>query len=121
MTNRPVLEPSDDHPITIARTGDRVVVRREGRLLADTRDALTLQEANYPAVLYLPRKDVDLTVLARTEHSTYCPYKGDASYFSLPDTPNAVWTYESPFAAVAEIQDHLAFYPEHVTIEVEAA
>lgn len=92
-----------------------------GRTIADTRDALALREANYPAVLYVPRKDVDMSLLERTSHSTYCPYKGEASYFGIPLAgargDNAIWTYEAPHAAAAEIKDHLAFYPDRVTIE----
>ena len=121
MSDRPLLSPSDEHPITVSRTGARVVVRRGDRVVADTHDALTLREASYPAVHYVPRKDVDLSLLERTEHATYCPYKGEASYFSLPGAPNAIWTYEDPHPAVAEIQDHVAFYPQHVEIEVLAA
>lgn len=118
MTERKVLQPSDEHPITIRRTGGRVVIRRGDAVVVDTRDALTLQEASYPPVQYVPRKDVDLTLLERSQHSTYCPFKGDAAYFSLPGVPDAIWTYESPYPAVAEIQDHLAFYPQHVDIEI---
>lgn len=121
MSDRAVLSPSEAHPITISPTAARVVVRIGDRVVADTRDALTLEEASYPAVQYVPRKDVDLVLLERTEHVTYCPYKGEASYFSLPGAPNAIWSYESPFPAVAEIQDHVAFYPQHVQIELLAA
>ena len=118
MTERKVLQPSDEHPITVRRTGGRGVIRRGDAVVVDTRDALTLQEASYPAVQYVPRKDVELSLLERSQHTTYCPFKGDASYFSLPDVPNAVWSYEAPYPAVAEIQDHLAFYPQHVDVEV---
>lgn len=110
--------PNPDHPITIAHNPARVVVTIAGRVIADTREALTLREASYPAVQYIPRKDVDMALLQRTDHATYCPYKGDCAYFSIPlggdRSANAVWTYESPFAAVAEIKDHLAFYPNRV-------
>jgi uncharacterized protein (DUF427 family) len=89
-----------------------------GRIIADTREALTLREAAYPAAQYIPRKDVDMALLERTDHSTYCPYKGECAYYSIPAggkrSANAVWTYEAPFAAVAEIKDHLAFYPNRV-------
>jgi uncharacterized protein (DUF427 family) len=115
---KPVKIPGPDHPIAIERNPNRVVVTLAGRIVADTRDALTLREAKYPAVLYVPRKDVDMTLLARTDHATYCPYKGDCAYFSLPlggaRSLNAVWTYEAPYAAVAAIRDHLAFYPDRV-------
>jgi uncharacterized protein (DUF427 family) len=110
--------PGPDHPITIERNPNRVVVTVAGRVVADTRDALILREAGYPAVQYVPRKDVDMALLERTDHATYCPYKGDCSYFSIPlggdRSVNAVWTYAAPYPAVARIKDHLAFYPERV-------
>ncbi len=116
--------PGPDHPITVGKNPDRVVVKAGDQVIADTRDALSLQEASYPAVQYIPRKDVDLTLLERTEHQTYCPYKGDASYFSvLPAGAagvNAVWTYEQPYDAVADIREYLAFYPDRVSIEIIA-
>ncbi len=121
---KPIKIPGPDHPISIERNTNRVVVSVAGRVIADTREALTLSEAHYPAVEYIPRKDVDMTLLARSDRSTYCPYKGDASYFSIPlggeRSIDAVWTYETPYAAVAGIRDHLAFYPDRVdTIEIE--
>ena len=124
LTAKPVKVPGPDHPISIERNSGRVVVSVAGRVIADTRDALTLDEAHYPAVQYIPRKDVDMTLLSPTDHTTYCPYKGDATYFSIPlggeRSINAVWSYEAPFAAVAGIRDHLAFYPDRVdTIEIE--
>ena len=110
--------PGPDHPITIARNANRVVVKVAGRIVADTQDALTLREASYQPVHYIPRKDVDMTLLAPTDHTTYCPYKGDCAYFSIPlggeRATNAVWSYEAPYAAVAVIKDHLAFYPDRV-------
>jgi uncharacterized protein (DUF427 family) len=110
--------PGPDHPITIAPNPARVVVRVAGRVIADTREALTLREASYPGVHYIPRKDVDMALLERTDHATYCPYKGECAYYSIPlggtGSTNAAWTYEHPFAAVAEIKDHLAFYPDRV-------
>ena len=110
--------PGPDHPISIERNTRRVVISVAGRVVADTRDALTLHEAAYPAVQYIPRKDVDMTLLSRTDHTSYCPYKGDASYFSIPTggerSINAVWSYETPFPAVVDIEDHLAFYPDRV-------
>lgn len=117
--------PGPDHPITIEPDLSHVVVTLGGKVIADTRDALSLREAAYPAVLYIPRKDVDMTLLERTDHATYCPYKGDCGYFSIPSggerAVNAVWTYENPYAAVAQIQDHVAFYPDRVdAIEVRA-
>ena len=117
--------PGPDHPITIERNPARVIVKLGGKIVADTRDALILKEASYPGVQYIPRKDADMSQLERTDHSTYCPYKGDCSYYSLPAggdrSVNAVWSYESPYPAVAEIKDHLAFYPNRVdSIEVTA-
>jgi uncharacterized protein (DUF427 family) len=110
--------PGPDHPITIERNPHRVVVKVAGRVVADTREALTLREARYPNVQYVPRKDVDMTLLERTDHDTYCPYKGDCTYYSIPTggerSINAVWTYEKPYAAVAAIKDHVAFYPDRV-------
>ena len=89
-----------------------------GRVIADTRNALTLREADYPLVQYIPREDVDLTQLERTDHATYCPYKGDCSYCSVPagekKSVNAVWTNENPYPAVAQIKGHVAFYPDRV-------
>ena len=110
--------PGPDHPISIERNPNRVVVTVASRVVADTRDGLILREAGYPAVHYVPREDVDMALLERAEHATYCPYKGDCSYFSVPlggdRSKNAVWTYEAPYPAVALIKDHLAFYPDRV-------
>lgn len=118
--SKTVKIPGPDHPITVTRNPNRVVVEIGGKILADTTEALTLQEANYPPVQYIPRKDVDMARLSRTDHATYCPYKGDCSYYSIPEggerTVNAVWTYEAPYESVAPIKDHLAFYPDRVTI-----
>jgi uncharacterized protein (DUF427 family) len=117
-TARPIKVPGPNHPITIERNPNRVVVSVAGRVIADTRDALTLREAAYPAVHYIPRKNVDMALLQRTDHATYCPYKGDCAYFTIPlggkRSTNAVWTYEAPYAAVVSIKDHLAFYPDRV-------
>jgi len=110
--------PGPDHPITVEANPLRVVVSVAGRTVADTREALTLREAGYAAVQYIPRKDVDMSLLKRTDHATYCPYKGDCAYYSIPlggeRSVNAVWTYEAPYAAVVAIKDHLAFYPDRV-------
>ncbi len=118
MNTKPIKIPGPDHPITIETVTSRVVVTLAGRVIADTTEALTLREASYPAVHYVPRKDVDMTLLARTNHETYCPYKGNASYFSIPvggeRSTNAVWTYENPYHAVAAIKDYVAFYPDRV-------
>jgi uncharacterized protein (DUF427 family) len=117
MTNKP-MNPGPDHPISIDANPSHVVVTVGGKVVADTRDALTLREASYPAVQYIPRRDVDMAALTRSEHTTYCPYKGDASYFSIPvggdRSVNAVWTYETPFEAMAQIKDYVAFYPDRV-------
>jgi len=122
MTPKPVKIPGPDHPIAIASNPKRVVVSAAGRIVADTRKALTLRESAYRPVQYIPREDVDMSLLQRTDHATYCPYKGDCAYYSIPSggerSINAVWTYEAPYAAVAAIKDHLAFYPDRVeTIE----
>jgi uncharacterized protein (DUF427 family) len=112
--------PGPDHPITIERNASHIIVKVAGRIVGDTRDAVTLREASYPPVQYIPRKDVDLTLLERTDHATYCPYKGDCAYYSIPAggerSVNAVWTYEAPYAAVMAIKDHLAFYPDRVDV-----
>ena len=118
MTDKPMKIPGPDHPISIDSNPSRVVVKVGGKVIADTRDALTLREASYPAVQYIPRRNVDMATLARSEHTTYCPYKGVASYYSIPSggkrSLNAVWTYETPFEAVAQIKDYVAFYPDRV-------
>ena len=126
MTTKPVKVPGPEHPITVEANPSRVVVSIAGRIIADSRRALTLREGNYPAVQYIPRQDVDMSLLQRTDHATYCPYKGDCAYYSIPlggeRSVNAVWTYEAPYAAVAAIKDHLAFYPDRVgAIEERAA
>ena len=125
MADRRQLIPSANHPITIEPNPGRVVVRIGDRVVADSRSALTLREASYPPVQYVPRADVDMAQLRPSDHATYCPYKGDAGYFDLPALGdrggNGVWTYEAPFAAVAAIAGHVAFYPDRVTIEVQPA
>ncbi len=118
MSGKPIKIPGPDHPITVEHNPSRVVVKLGGRVIADTHDALTLREASYPPVQYIPRKDVDMSLLERTEHESHCPYKGDAFYYSIRDggerSKNAIWTYEAPNPAVANIKDHLAFYPDRV-------
>ena len=118
MNSKPIRIPGPDHPITITPATGRVTVLVNGTRVADTREALSLKEAAYPAVLYIPRKDADMTRLQRTSHQTYCPYKGECSYYSIraggERSVNAVWTYEAPYAAVSEIRDYLAFYPDRV-------
>lgn len=123
MEAGPMKTPGPDHPITITRNPARVIVSVAGRVIADSRNALILQESSYPAVQYLPRKDVDMGLLQRTSHSTHCPYKGACTYFSIAvggeRAKNAVWSYEAPFPAVAAIKDHVAFYPDRVDGIVE--
>jgi uncharacterized protein (DUF427 family) len=113
--------PGPDHPITITPNPKRIRVIADGVVIADSAHALTLKEASYPAVQYLPRADANQALLARTERVTHCPYKGDANYFSIvangKTIENSIWTYETPFPAMAEISGHLAFYPDKVTIE----
>ena len=125
MTSRPVLEPTTEHPITIAPTGTRVVVRVNGEVVADTSEALQLQESTYPAVQYIPFTDVKQDRLIRTDTSTYCPYKGDAGYYSVSTAAGTVedviWTYDEPYPAVAQIAGHVAFYPDKADISVETA
>ncbi len=118
MKEKKVMLPGPDHPISIQRNPARIVVSVAGRVVADTRNAVTLREAAYPPVEYIPRKDVDFSQLERTNHATYCPYKGDCSYYSVPaggkKSVNAVWTYEEPFPTVEQIRGHVAFYPDRV-------
>ncbi|WP_151083380.1 DUF427 domain-containing protein [Nocardioides cynanchi] len=120
MSEKRVLVPGPDHPITITPAESAVTVRYADRLVASTERALVLQEANYPPVFYVPLEDVEPSVLQATAHETYCPYKGDASYYSLADgdalAENAVWTYRTPYDAVSAIAGHVAFYPHHVEI-----
>ena len=118
MKQKQIKVPGPDHPISIERNPAPVVVSVAGRVTADTRNALTLREADYPPIQYIPREDVDLSQLKRTDHVTYCPYKGDCNYYSVPaggkKSVNAVWTYENPYPAVAQIKEHVAFYPDRV-------
>jgi len=117
--------PGPDHPITITANPKRVRVVSDGVVIAETTHALTLKEASYPAVQYVPRADAKMELLKRTDRVTHCPYKGDASYFSVVASgkaiENAIWTYETPFPAMAEISGHLAFYPDKVKIEEVAS
>ena len=118
MKEKQIRIPGPNHPISIRRNPARVVVSVAGSVVADTRNALTLREADYPPVQYIPLEDVDLSQLKRTDHATYCPYKGDCSYYSVPaggrKSVNAVWSYEDPYPAVAQIRGHVAFYPDRV-------
>jgi uncharacterized protein (DUF427 family) len=115
--------PGPNHPITISPAEGKVRVTVAGRIVAESSRALRLEEKGYPPVYYLPRNDADMSLLVRTTHYSYCPYKGDCSYYSIPigrsRSENAVWTYESPHEAVADINEYLAFYPSRVdAIEV---
>jgi uncharacterized protein (DUF427 family) len=118
MADKTMKIPGPDHPISIETNASRVVVTVGGQVIADSRAALTLREASYPPVQYFPRADVDMAALTRSEHTTYCPYKGEASYYSIPAggdrSVNAVWTYETPFEAMAQIKEYVAFYPDRV-------
>ena len=118
MSGKPIKIPGPDHPITVEHNPSRVVVKHGGRVIADTHGALTLREASYPPVQYIPRADVDMSLLERTDHESHCPYKGDASYYSIPAggerSKNAIWTYETPNPAVANIKGHMAFYPDRI-------
>jgi len=120
MTDKLVLIPGTDHPITISPAGTTVSVTFGDRVIAETDDALVLLESTYPPVYYLPLDAVDADVLTPSSHQTYCPFKGDASYYSLTDgdsaSENAVWTYLAPYDAVSEIAGHVAFYPDRVEI-----
>ena len=110
--------PNPGHPIAVTPSTHRVRITHAGLVIADTRRALALKEAAYPIVHYIPRDDVDFSVLSRTDHSSHCPYKGDAAYYSIEfgggRSDNAIWTYETPYSAVAQIARHLAFYPQRV-------
>jgi uncharacterized protein (DUF427 family) len=118
MTEKPIKQPGPDHPIAIEPNPARIVVSIAGRVLADTQNALTLREADYPPVQYIPLEDVDRSLIQETDHTSYCPFKGNAGYYSIPAggerSVNAIWTYRDPHAAVAEIKDHVAFYPDRV-------
>lgn len=125
MNTRQPRVPGPDHPISIEPSPSHVVVRVAGKEIVNSRGALVLQEASYPPVLYLPRSDADLPLLLKTGHSTYCPYKGDCSYYSIPlggaKSVNAVWTYEEPYPAVEAIRGYLAFYRDRIdTLEMIA-
>lgn len=125
MADKPVLEPGPEHPITITPNHNRVLVVVAGKVVADTRNALSLQESTYPPVQYIPLADVDRSLLAPSTTESYCPYKGEASYYSIPlggeKATDAVWEYREPYGPVAQVKDHVAFYPDRVdAIDVEA-
>jgi uncharacterized protein (DUF427 family) len=118
MSSRAILQPGPDHPITIEPAPERIVVSVAGHVIADTREAMMLHEADYAAVAYIPLADVDTSLLERTDHTSYCPYKGECSYYSIPTggerSINAVWEYTAPYDAVAQIKGMVAFYPDRV-------
>ena len=121
--NRPVKHPGADHAITIVASPNPIVVTLAGRVIADTARALVLRETSHAPVLYIPREDIDMALLMRSDHATYSPHKGDCAYYSVlvggQRSVNAAWSYEAPFAAVAAIKDHIAFYPDRVDSIVE--
>ncbi|MGB3893989.1 MAG: DUF427 domain-containing protein [Mycolicibacter sinensis] len=124
MTERPVHTPTAEYPITVAPTGRHVTVRIGGEVIADTDAALTLQESTRPAVHYIPMVDVRSDLLTRTATTSYCPFKGDAAYYTVTTAAgqtvaDAIWTYEQPFDAVAAIAGHVAFYPDKADISVD--
>ncbi|HEV7938997.1 MAG TPA: DUF427 domain-containing protein [Solirubrobacteraceae bacterium] len=123
--SRDIKIPGPDHPITITPSDDHVVARSGEATIVDSRSTLLLREANYPPVRYIPLADVDRSQLVASELTTYCPYKGEASYYSIVADgergTDAVWFYDDPHPAVAEIKGHVAFYPDRVEISVEAA
>jgi len=110
--------PGPDHPITMARNPNKIRVTLGGQVIGETARAVTLKEAAYPPVHYIPRADVRMELLERSQHSSHCPYKGEAAYYNIAaagrKAANAVWTYEQPFPAVAQIGALLAFYPDRV-------
>jgi uncharacterized protein (DUF427 family) len=116
--SRPVLQPSADHPITVEQSTEKVTVSLDGRTLASTDRALVLREAAYPPVYYVPQEDLVADAFTASDTSTYCPFKGDASYLSADEVTDIGWTYREPYDAVAEIADHVAFYPNKVEIQV---
>jgi uncharacterized protein (DUF427 family) len=123
MSDRPVLQPTANPPTTVEPTGKHVTVRINGEVVAEPDNALTLQESTYPAVQYIPLSDVVQTVLTSSDTTTYCPFKGDASYYTVTtaagDTvEDAIWTYEQPYPAVADIAGHVAFYADKADIAV---
>lgn len=117
-TSKEIRIPGPDHPITISPAEGKVRVTVAGRVVAESTRALRLAEKGYTPVYYLPRSDADMSLFVRTEHYTYCPYKGDCTYYGIPiggaKSEDAVWTYEQPYEAVASIKEHLAFYPSRV-------
>ena len=121
--SRTIKIPDATHPITVSPTGSRVTVSIGGTVVAKTDNALSLAESTYPVAQYIPLTDVDQSLLERTTTQTYCPYKGDASYYTV-NTPDGtesdvIWTYEHPYPSVAGIAGHVAFYPDRAEITVD--
>ena len=111
----PGFKKRPDYRIAARPAGARVRVTFKGEVIADTKDAVRLEETSYPPVFYIPRTDVKMERLVRTSHNTYCPFKGQASYYSLAGGPqNAVWSYERPYDEMLAIKELLAFYPDKV-------
>lgn len=125
MSDKVIREPTADHPLDITPTGKRVTVNVNGELVADTFEALTVRESNYPKVQYIPMHDLTDRLLVRSSTSTYCPYKGDASYYSIKTEAgkvieDAIWMYEQPHPAASAIAGYAAFYPDKVQIAIDA-
>jgi len=125
MDQKQIKIPGPDHPISITPNDSRVTIKVAGQTIADTTNALSLREASYGPVTYIPRADINMALLERTDHASYCPYKGDCAYYSIPAggarSVNAVWTYETPYPSVAAIKDYMAFYPNRVDEITEQA
>ncbi|MBY3989547.1 DUF427 domain-containing protein [Rhodococcus fascians] len=124
MTERVILEPSPEHPVTVKPTEGQVTVYINGQQIAESTKALTLNESNYPAVQYIPMGDVDAGLLQKSSTTSYCPYKGDAEYFSVAtesgNVEDVIWTYNAPFPAVALIGGHVAFYTDRAEVVLSA-
>lgn len=118
MQTKTIKRPSPEHPISITQNTTPFIVTVDGNIIAQSSRGVILKEASYPPIHYIPREDVKMDQLIRTEHKTYCPYKGECNYYSIPvggdKATNAVWTYESPYPDVEAIKGLLAFYPDRV-------
>ena len=123
MASGPGYAEHPDHSVSVEPMKGRVRVTRGGLVLADSENALILREANYPPVIYVPRSDVSMEALEPNPKTTHCPFKGDAEYFDITGGGEPIaggaWSYATPFDEVSEIEGHLAFYPEHVSIDQE--
>jgi uncharacterized protein (DUF427 family) len=115
MSSGPGYQRNPGHRISATPAGARVTVKLDGEVIAESAEAVRMEEGSYPAVYYFPRRDVRMDRLVRTSHQTYCPFKGTASYFSFKGgAENAVWSYETPYDEMLAIKEHLAFYPDKV-------